>query len=79
MVVAIVKKLFMSFLFVCIYGFKSKIIMKKSRILLFAFIVLMIGACGLGKKDAVIETLRTVETDMLFEKLKQVPQIVFMF
>lgn len=39
----------------------------------------MIGACGLGKKDAVIETLRTVETDMLFEKLKQVPQIGFMF
>lgn len=47
--------------------------------LLFAFIVLMIGACSLGKKDTGIETLRTVETDLLFGKLKQVSQTGFMF
>ena len=79
MIVAIIKKLFMSFVFVRIYEYKSEIIMKKSRMLLFAFIVLMIGACSLGKKDTGIETLRTVETDLLFGKLKQVSQTGFMF
>ena len=69
----------MSFVFVRIYEYKSEIIMKKSRMLLFAFIVLMIGACSLGKKDTGIETLRTVETDLLFGKLKQVSQTGFMF
>lgn len=69
----------MSFVFVCIYEFKLGIIMKKSRMLLFVFIVLMVEACSLGQKDTAIGTLRTVETDMLFEKLERISQTGFMF
>lgn len=70
MIVAIIKKLFMSFVFVRIYEYKSEIIMKKSRMLLFAFIVLMIGACSLGKKDTQIE-IEAVNGNLLLGKVFQ--------
>ena len=60
----------MSFVFVRIYEYKSEIIMKKSRMLLFAFIVLMIGACSLGKKDTQIE-IEAVNGNLLLGKVFQ--------